>query len=230
MKKTLIALLALGGIAMANTYTGITFSNANTGTGLTSLLGLTFNLKAASSDYTVTNTMSDTFPQTLTVTEISFDKAFVFNKNNKYGEGISSKDVYLYITDESGTILDISSATAVSANTNANSTGDAVTFTLDCDNIQANTNYRAWFMGTDSGYTVESTTGVKTITTTDNLVELRTTKALATTGDLKLLTDASGSTANSTLSNMSIKAIPEPATATLSLLALAGLAARRRRH
>ncbi len=229
MKKTLIALLALGGIAMANTYTGITFSNDNTGTGLTSLFGLTFNLKAASSDYTVTNTMSDTFPQTLTVTEISFDKAFVFNKNSRYGSGISSKDVYLYITDESGTILDISSATAVSASTNSSYAGDAVTFTLDCDNIQANTNYRAWFMGTDSGYTVEST-GVKTIITTDNLVELRTTKALGTTGDLKLLTTAVGGSANSTLSNISIKSIPEPATATLSLLALAGLAARRRRH
>ena len=85
-------------------------------------------------------------------------------------------------------------------------------------------------MGTDSGYTVAST-GVKTITATDNLlVELRTTKALATTGDLKLLTTVGGSSTNSTLSNMSIKAIPEPATATLSLLALAGLAARRRRH
>lgn len=85
-------------------------------------------------------------------------------------------------------------------------------------------------MGTDSGYTVAST-GVKTITATDNLlVELRTTKALATTGDLKILTYANGTSANYTFSNMSIKAIPEPAMATLSLLALVGLAARRRRH
>ena len=47
---------------------------------------------------------------------------------------------------------------------------------------------------------------------------------------VKILTYANGASANYTFSNMSIKAIPEPATATLSLLALAGLAARRRRH
>ena len=225
--------MALAGLSMASDeFIGLTFNNTGTGTGTSSMLGFTFTLKANSSDYTVTNTMEIEFPEVLTLTEVSFDKVFVFNKNNTYGSGISSKDVYLYITDTEGTILGISEATSVSANTDSNTTGGPVTFTLDCD-IDTDSVYRAWFMGSDSSYST-SDTGVQTISLTGagaSTVELRSVSALvSTSGDLKLLTNTSAGTTNHTFANMSIKTVPEPTTATLSLLALAGLAARRRRR
>ena len=222
--------MALAGLSMASDeFIGLTFNNTGTGSGTSSMLGFTFTLKANSSDYTVTNTMEIEFPEVLTLTEVSFDKVFVFNKNNTYGSGITSKDVYLYITDTEGTILGISEATSVSANTNANTTGGSVTFTLDCDNLKTSNEYQAWFMGSDSSYST-SDTGVQTISLSGNTVELRSVSALvSTSGDLKLLTNTSAATTNHTFANMSIKTVPEPTTATLSLLALAGLAARRRR-
>ena len=222
--------MALAGVAAASdVFNGLTFSNTGTGTGTSSMLGFAFTLKSTSTDYTVTNTLGTKFPDVLTLTEVSFDKVFVYNKSNQYGLNITSKDVYLYITDTTGTILGISEAAAVSASTAANNTGGSVTFTLDCDGIKKDTTYRAWFMGTDTGYTT-SDSGIQTITLTDNTVELRSSGALvSTTGDLKLLTSTSPNTSNHTFAGMSMKAIPEPTTATLSLLALMGLAARRRR-
>ena len=223
--------MALAGLSMASDeFIGLTFNNTGTGTGTSSMLGFAFTLNATSDDYTVTNTMEIEFPEVLTLKEVSFDKVFVFNKNNKYGTGITSKDGYLYITDTEGTILGISGATSVSANTDSGAAGGSVTFTLDCGNITAGKEYQAWFMGSDSSYST-SNTGVQTISFSDTTVELRSSSALVgTSGDLKLLTNTDAATSSHTFANMSIKAIPEPTTATLSLLALAGLAARRRRR
>ncbi len=235
MKKTLIAIMALAGMATAtDEFTGFTFSNTGTGTGLSSMLGFAFTLNATSSDYSVTNTTEFDFPKVLTLTEVSFNSAFVFNKNSKYGQNIDNKNVYLYITDKDNAILDISEAASVVASTDSSNAGGAVTFTLDCANIKAGTEYYAWFMGTDSSYSTTSGSDVKTISftsgETNNTVELRSyNKLVATTGDLKLLTATDKTSSNNTFAGMTIKAVPEPTTATLSLLALAGLAARRRR-
>lgn len=101
-----------------------------------------------------------------------------------------------------------------------------VTGTEMTTSFAANTEYvitgTSSFDTTTETYSFELSVNGESVTI-DNLSSLDVQKIV-------FMGDAANVASNVTFSDLSISGAPEPATATLSLLALAGLAARRRRH
>ena len=231
MKKTIIALVALAGAAMGDTYTAAEANSWLKEAGKT----------VGGSKYTLTFTIADTFQKAhgtgttiFTLATLS-DKAWTINQQDgRYlglGDGGSPDGSYDSRNDATVNFVDTDTA-------GANSTAD----------------YSGWFYDSGSNgtalggasFTIASGNGYTdiTFTTADG------SRSITLNRSTFLGLAHNGAAGNSVikfeeieLSSVSIKyddgtltipaketpAIPEPTTATLSLLALAGLAARRRR-
>ena len=233
MKKTLIALMALAGVAMANEWT---FSSTMLGDSSkeTTVHGFTFNL---SSELITGETAVSTLPETVYLTSLTMQERAVAG---------TQRNVGLLVLDTSNTILGWSNelcSTSESTNIADN------TFTFTNLLLDTNTTYRfvtvsnvsnltssyigyTYAYGKDATYTsnAEAKTLTGGLTSADVAVDVHSN----TDYNLNYTTSESFASVNGSWSPIltSVKvtdSIPEPATATLSLLALAGLAARRRR-
>lgn len=247
MKKTLITLLALAGVASAETVDllassdGWEFSQSSLSGGV--LIG-TGHWKSGYAYYTlgtpITLSTSDTLELSYTLT---------FNTTSDVAATValhSSSDVlafgaktYVGSSNDAPLCIGYSTATeAIEAN--------AITFA-------ANNGYGYIFTSyTDTGVTAGITRSSENETASHSIREVISwsgdkyvasiyvdgnavgTQDLGTSYTLEKITFASAGNTTSydsrpSVSNMQLALIPEPTTATLSLLALAGLAARRRR-
>ena len=258
MKKTLIALVALSGLAMADTVTntvdlsdlmsvetGVVFGGDNS---LNTQSGTTVSAEALA-DFT-------TMSQYVTATNTWYTDNNYSNVNN----GAKPTDAYgiTMITDgpapatghcswiafayqlDSATLADMAEAESSLAITfnvkvsggNNNNKGQGVAFNL----LTAANNITQAQYGNTSG----TDTAAEDVTLTLSAAKVAQLAATGTNQNLIfLMTDTDNVTGTNeywTVTNMKLTyntpapVVPEPATATLSLLALAGLAARRRRH
>ena len=225
MKKTIIALLALSGLAMADTYTAST-PDKSSPTAQGNYYG--FTLAFDNSTFLTTNVPADTELNLDSITLLSRSD----NSNNDGSANGMKVAVYEYDGDGTvGTFLGSSSTVQFATNT---------TFTLTFDGITVNSSDRYQFLyvnasaddttlGTLAGYQAAAMSWGTSVTNSF------TSSIPGGWGTYK------GSGLNTwegqyipvttvTLSTPTVApAVPEPTTATLSLLALAGLAARRRR-
>ena len=241
MKKTLIALLALAGIATAdtapidslnNTYGTLIGSRANEAATASAVIN-------ASSDYSTLMTL--------------------LSESNKWY--VTSG----YVTDLDGFLGHSSSAVTLAAGgPSANSASGAIKFTIGAETLAQyegpitlsfdvvlaggnnNKNHTFTFALMGSNFSTAMTFGSKsgdnvltdkaqTVTLSMNAAQVEAMQATGADQTLVFLaaSDAvTGSNRGVAMSNFSLNGelIPEPTTATLSLLALAGLAARRRRR
>ena len=217
MKKTLIALMALANSAFAldPVTQALTFENFNST--LTQIS--TWN----ATDYTLT----------LTIDRTDFDD---------YGSGFMVK-----FADDWGVFTQTGRYVAMDYTGTADrlwvapTTTEGTTFTWTATD---ETKLDSWVSKSDTGANaspgvagmtitldVDTTGSVITLGMTNGTTSVIETGYVVKLADVKLI-DGSAAGANqgvTGISNASITYIPEPATATLSLLALAGLAARRRR-
>lgn len=144
--------------------------------------------------------------------------------------GQSWTDTGLYIVDNTNTVLAHSVNIIDSA-----AGGEMVTFQFENLSLQADATYRVFFLNRQhmaSDSVAVGTTMATNYRETRQLAALGGNAAATATecGFVNDITAAVGSVAPTYAPVVTITAIiPEPATATLSLLALAGLAARRRR-
>ena len=220
MKKTLIALMALAGVAAAETA-DLTFADFNTTLQEIAELNPT--------EYTLT----------LTVTGSDY---------NNYGSG------FLVKFAENWGVFTQAGAYIAMDNTNANDrawvnpTGTSgTTFTWTSTDTTAASLLDSWVSKTSTGgnaqpgvngmtitLAVTEAGSVVTLGMTNGTTSVIETGYVVNLADVKLV-DGTGGGANEGLTSISgasitYASIPEPTTATLSLLALAGLAARRRRR
>ena len=210
MKKTLIALMALAGIACgAETLTGITaeFTTAPTTAGNYWVNDYVFEF-TLTEDYTISD-----FGSVLAV--YWGDQA----TNSDAGKGYSCSAIYLTETGRALT-LNVGDGT-----TNENLNEVNITSTTTFTN-QRGTTFSDVTIQTGITYTL-SVTGANQAMTPSLTWEGGSSTAKSFNGNMN-----GGNQGNATTKykvNVGTVTIPEPATATLSMLALAGLAARRRR-
>ena len=224
MKKTIITLLALAGVAAADTYTSSTYDKQD----------------QAAPHYGFTITLADsswvesTIPSDVTSVQLESLTLMTRDSNNSYAD--IKIAVYEYTSDNNvGTLLGLSSAESFSVDTD-------IEFSFDGSiTLNPTARYQYMFVAADA-----------TAAEVDTFDEY---KAKATQWGLALTNKQSvegeytfaniptgwGVYTNGTVNGWqgmylpvvtittSTPNVPEPATATLSLLALAGLAARRRR-
>lgn len=243
MKKT-FAIFALAGAfaasAAADADTEWTFSSSATGTSRQNFAGAAFTL-GSNTDNRYSVTPSDiALPDQVILESVSFTLSDMASLSGTVftvtGERV------LYITDSSNRLLAVSesvtlggvSSTALFTFDSTAAVGDAtLTNTLVLNTADT---YYAYFAEPDTiaGLSIGDTVGSNKFDTVGLSME-RDSYTTAGNSEWGLL---SGQKTFSSLGNaspyapmMTIKAssVPEPATATLSLLALAGLAARRRR-
>lgn len=221
MKKTLIALMALAGLAAADTYTAST-PGKSSDSAQGNYYG--FTLAFDNSTYLTTDVPADT--------ELNLDSITLLSRS-----GGSASDmkvaVYEYDTDGTvGTFLGTSSTVQFASNT---------TFTLTFDGITVNSSDRYQFLfvnasaddatlGTFAGYQAAAMQWGTSVTNSfsQNIPggwgTYKNNALSSWEGQYIPVTTVTLSTPVP-----STPQVPEPTTATLSLLALAGLAARRRR-
>ena len=122
--------------------------------------------------------------------------------------------------------------------TDANAKGKTSDYTFDFVSLTISkaTTYKVWFKSSETAYTTDAVTGVRTIDNETNAENIRTQNLITglTGSQAKLgviMKDGTyGSNVGAFAYTMSASfVVPDPTTAALSLLALAGLAARRRR-
>lgn len=207
MKKTIIALLALAGVAAAETTTTVDTIDAAWGTA-PAVAG-----NCWSGDYTLTFTLDSLYTLEGSGSVIGFYR------------GSATNDTYGYnaiVLGGTDTALTLTVGRGRAYNTEDNATG-----------IDAET-YFTFAGGADDKVTF-STTIQKGVTYTLSVTggDQAMTPTLTWNGGTETLASYKGNmNGNAALTNVLNKGtitIPEPTTATLSLLALAGLAARRRR-
>ena len=223
MKKTLIALMALAGLAAADTYTAST-PGKSSDSAQGNYYG--FTLAFDNSTYLTTDVPADT--------ELNLDSITLQSRtgNNTYGD--MKVAVYEYTADSTvGTFLGTSSTVQYAANT---------TFTLTFDGITVNSSDRYQFLfvnasaddatlGTVAGYQAAAMQWGTSVTNSfsQNIPggwgTYKSNGINSWEGQYIPVTTVTLSTPVP-----STPQVPEPTTATLSLLALAGLAARRRRR
>ncbi len=197
MKKTIIALMALAGVAAATPAEDVT--NAILGSGY-----------QAGDAFTLTFTIDSTsFNGYITAPVITL--ASGWNINSQAGTYLGFSDT----TDSVDGSLTTSEATYSSSNKNE------VQGTISVGD-------KGWFYKVDGLNTLTFTITESTLSMTKGTTDVAT---LDIDGGLTAsnITIGSNITGISGLSFTTTPAVPEPTTATLSLLALAGLAARRRR-
>ena len=221
MKKTIIALIALAGVAAADSYTSSTYKKqdqASTHYG--------FTIALADSSWVDTTIPTD-------VTSVQLDSVTLMTRNSGSYNDIKIA-VYEYTSDGNvGDLLGLSSAASFATNSN-------VEFTFSGSvTLNPASRYQYMFVSADS--------------TTEDVDTYNEYKAKATSWGLALTNKESdgnaytyanipsgwGTYTNGTANGwqdmllpvvtVTTSSVPEPTTATLSLLALAGLAARRRR-
>ena len=224
MKKTLIALMALASVAAADTYTSSTYKKQDQASD-----HYGFTLALAESQW-----VDSTIPTYVTSVYLDSITLQTRNSNNSYSD--IKIAVYEYTADSNvGTFLGLSSTESFVADTN-------VEFTFDGSiTLNPTTRYQFMFVASDStAETVDSYDEYKTKATRWGLAltNKNTVEGEYTHGNVP---QGWGTYTNGTVSGWqaqllpvvtiatSTPIVPEPATATLSLLALAGLAARRRR-
>ena len=218
MKKTLITLLALCGVATADTYQSTTSTKSDQGR----FYGFTFAVGTDSTALTTTPTIS------ADVLTLNLDSIELLTRNNESYSNVKLA-VYEYVSDNTtGTYLGSSSVESYATNT-------LTTFEFSDLTINKGTRYQFMFVKADA---TDSD-----LTTFDGYKEQSMIWGIATTADkyAGTLPTGWGIYTNNTINgwsdhrmpvmtvNTSAPVVPEPTTATLSLLALAGLAARRRR-
>ena len=222
MKKTLIALMALASSAFAlePVTQALTFENFNST--LTQIS--TWNATEYTLTLTITGTDFNTGHNSKAINILTLgDNRGIFTQAGQYiaiRNDTSTETTWLSPTETDGTTFTwISDDTENLVHSWVSKTPEGgngspgvagMTITLDVDT-------------TGSVITLGMTNGTTSIIETGYVVKL---------ADVKLIDgSAEGNNQGVTgISNASITYIPEPATATLSLLALAGLAARRRRR
>ncbi|MBR5876190.1 MAG: PEP-CTERM sorting domain-containing protein [Akkermansia sp.] len=259
MKKTLIALMALAGVAAAEQYsitpltdsTFGTWTHSNNNTITNGVLSGNPNWQVDPSTYSVGGvyTYSEDEPLTfsfdvqnngtgngmLTLTFIGTENAIVIGHGNydKYPDGNGGE-----ITNRGGDVQ-----VGLTTNLTAQGYGFANTNPGDDAQLTALTNWEnampfngaittlsgiiAWD-GDSYSLTLNSSAKTETLTCDLGLTKLDLTKIMVTIEGGSTYYDDRDAWKTATLSNLTVS-VPEPATATLSLLALAGLAVRRRR-
>ncbi len=243
MKKTIaLALLCLGAAATASAAS-YHYSTVATGNDNSTLHGFTFKLStddltaSAGSDSPATNTLTGTYVM---------DSITVKGSTSQGGANVTYG---LVVVDASNTVLGISDVKTSASNR-------SLTFTLSAAGggsltLDAATSYRFLTVSEDvinyvtqagmtyaAGGTTATAATLSGTTISKGLKApgMRVNSGAAASDDFRLISGSNGtSTMNYfvVIDDISISpvtaAVPEPATATLSLLALAGLAARRRR-
>lgn len=217
MKKTLIAIMALAGLAAAETYTASTPDKNGQGT----YYGFTL---APNNDTYLTNDIPDN------ISVMTLESITLLSRSNVGDKCPDVKvAVYAYTADSTtGTYLGVST----------NSTGtaaDNTTYTLNFSGITINPNDRYQFLYVQANTTEDLTTFVgyqaaamSWGTSVTNSFSTNIPDGWGTYKNNKF-NSWEGQFIPVTTVTLSTPAVPEPTTATLSLLALAGLAARRRR-
>ena len=235
MKKTIIALLALAGYAIGSTE-NITYTSTAIGTpgGGYEAKGFAFNLSGTALK-TVSDPEAYVFPESVTLNSIGFNTRKI-NNNGAAKNGSFS----IVITDTSANIL------GWSTNSSSPTSTSSEDFTWTFNNIVLDTQSTYYAIA----YAPDTTTLTKgsTLATYTKFMQFGSTgvsdyganglsfddATAGKTGLMFLKSDIIGiNTGSKTYApNVTIvtKTIPEPTTATLSLLALAGLAVRRRRR
>ena len=231
MKKTIIAFFALVSVAAAST-TDADYITSNTHS--TNAGGLLYN------GFAITLNGNSNFANTSELTDTIADNAYVWldyveQKNLRDYRNAGTEGITLALVDSGGTVK------ALSTNA-ATSTGS---FVWTFSNVQVSTTEILYFVYTATantkiaeGYTLQSSSTGDWKNGTDMLCVGSTMNANYDTSRIT----GNGLLGNNYNSNMNLNTqfmplisigtskVPEPTTATLSLLALAGLAARRRRR
>ncbi len=218
MKKTLIALMALASFVAAETYTASTPAKSGSGA-QGNYYGFTLSFDNAA--FLTTDVPSDT--------ELVLDSITLQTRSGYATTDAMQVAVYKYTGDgTTGTFLGVSSTVLQDVATDT-------TYTLNFEGITVNTSDRYQFLYVQAN-------------TTENLASFAGYKAAAMAWGTAVTNSFSGQIPSGwgtykgnglnswegnylpvTTITLSTPAVPEPTTATLSLLALAGLAARRRR-
>ena len=218
MKKTLIALMALAGLAAAETYTASTPAKSGTGA-QGNYYG--FTLTFDNSTYLTTNVPADT--------ELNLDSITLQSRSDNSTATAMKVAVYKYEGDSTtGTFLGTSVTTLADV---ANDT----TYTLTFEDITVNSSDRYQFLFVQADTTEDLTTfaGYQAAAMSWGTSVTNSFGASIPGGwgtyKSSGINSWEGQYIPVTTVTLSTPAVPEPTTATLSLLALAGLAARRRR-
>lgn len=218
MKKTLIALMALAGLAAAETYTASTPAKSADGA-QGNYYG--FTMAFDNTTYLTTDVPADTV--------LNLDSITLQTRTGNATADAMQVAVYKYTEDSTtGTYLGLSTTTLKNVATDT-------TYTVEFDGITVNSSDRYQFL-----YVTAATT--EDLATFDGYKAAAMAWGTAVTNSFSTQIPGGwgtykGSGINSwegnyipvTTVTLSTPVVPEPATATLSLLALAGLAARRRR-
>lgn len=222
MKKTIIAMMALDSVAAAETYTASTPAKSGPGA-QGNYCG--FTLAFDNSTYLTTNVPADT--------ELNLDSITLLSRTNGSADDMKVA-VYEYVGDGTvGTFLGTSSTVPFAANT---------TFTLTFDGITVNSSDRYQFLyvsasavdatlGTFDGYKAAAMQWGTSVTNTfsQNIPGGWGTYKNNTLNSWEGQYIPVTTVTLSTPITPDSPTVPEPTTATLFLLALVGLAARRRR-
>ena len=228
MKKTLIALLALGSVAMANELT------STLGTKTATEFNSSWSDLLKDSEYSYSN--DDLYTITFTIS----NWGSIGNSNKNI---LTLGDSYYLLTQDTGTYVGLSDHTTNVDNNTSTYTFSTIDGVRTLTQSSADTPVQAWVTRNSNGNNSEGRgSGNKptiTLTYDGNQTTLTLTHSASQITDQVVFSgnalDASKFVLNGNnntsvnVTAMSITPVPEPATGSLSLLALAGLCARRRR-
>ncbi len=234
MKKTIIALLALGGIAMGDIYT----YNA-------SMVGAEDRAAVHGFTFTLTNAYITPEEGSLPTTDITDFNLLSLTLGDR-ADGSNSASYGLLVLSSSNVILGKSNETSNGCNgkdevfTFTNLTLNAATtyrfVTVDTSLFTSDHIGKTYGYGTAGSLSQNGNTisgGLKAVGVAVDLHTNKSTTGLNFTSSATFASEQSGWSpilSDITINVPSAPAVPEPTTATLSLLALAGLAVRRRRR
>ena len=218
MKKTLIALMALAGLAAGETYTASTPAKSGAGA-QGGYYGFTLTFDNAT--YLTTSVPSNT--------ELNLDSITLQSRSDNPTAAAMKVAVYKYESDSTtGAFLGTSVTTLENV---ANDT----TYTLTFEDITVNSSDRYQFLFVQANTTEDLTTfagyQAAAMAWGTSVTNSFSANIPGGWGTYKSngINSWEGQYIPVTTVTLSTPAVPEPTTATLSLLALAGLAARRRR-
>ena len=221
MKKTLIALMVLAGVASAATYTASTPGKSAAGA-QGNYYG--FTLAPANATYLTTDIPAD-------VTELNLDSMTLLTRSGSNSSVDMKVAVYAYAGDNTvGTYLGSSSSTGTTIENDA-----TITLTFSGVTIDPTARYQFLFVKAEAtDLTLSTFDGYKSASTNWGISVTNSFSGNIPQGwgtyKGNGINSWEGQYVPVTTLTMSTVVVPEPATATLSLLALAGLAARRRRR